>query len=71
MGDSSDLRIGTEELRWRCNPDRFGFETTDEMECCHDIIGQDRALDAIRLGLEISSPGYNIYVSGLTGAVKG
>ncbi|MFQ5510900.1 MAG: AAA family ATPase [Candidatus Krumholzibacteriia bacterium] len=70
MGGSSDLEVGAEAMRWRCNPDRLGFETTDEMECCTDIIGQDRALDAIRLGLEITSPGYNIYVSGLTGTGK-
>ncbi|MEE9270354.1 MAG: ATP-binding protein [Candidatus Krumholzibacteria bacterium] len=70
MGDVSDHRVGVENLRWRCDPDRFGFESTDDVECCREIIGQDRALDAIRLGLEISSPGYNIYVSGLTGTGK-
>jgi lon-related putative ATP-dependent protease len=30
-------------------------------------VGQDRALEALRLGLEVRAPGYNIYVSGLTG----
>lgn len=66
----SKLELSYRDLRWRCNPNDLGFETTDEVPCCYDIIGQDRALAAIRLGLEIRSPGYNIYVSGLTGTGK-
>jgi lon-related putative ATP-dependent protease len=30
-------------------------------------VGQNRALEALRLGLEVRAPGYNIYVSGITG----
>jgi lon-related putative ATP-dependent protease len=70
MGTLLEHAVSVGDLRWRCNPDRLGFESTDEVACCSDIIGQDRALAAIRLGLEISSPGYNIYVSGLTGTGK-
>ncbi|MDH3217230.1 MAG: AAA family ATPase [Candidatus Krumholzibacteria bacterium] len=70
MRSVGDFEVAISDLRWRCNPDRLGFETTDDVPCCTDIIGQDRALDAIRLGLEIDSPGYNIYVSGLTGTGK-
>jgi len=70
MSDLQNYKISVGELRWRCNPDRLGFETTDEIPCCTDIIGQERAVNAIRLGLEIDSPGYNIYVSGLTGTGK-
>jgi lon-related putative ATP-dependent protease len=66
----SKLELSYKDLRWRCDPNELGFETTDEIPCCYDIIGQDRALAAIRLGLEIQSPGYNIYVSGLTGTGK-
>jgi ATP-dependent Lon protease len=70
MGSPSEHQVKVSDLRWRCNPDRLGFDTTDDVACCDDIIGQDRALAAIRLGLEIDSPGYNIYVSGLTGTGK-
>jgi ATP-dependent Lon protease len=70
MTDKHELEVNVGDLRWRCNPDRLGYETTDEVPCCTDIIGQDRAVEAIRLGLEIDSPGYNIYVSGLTGTGK-
>lgn len=58
------------DLRWECDSARLGFETTNELEFKPNIIGQDRALDAIRLGLCIRSPGYNIFISGLTGTGK-
>jgi len=70
MTDPARLRLAPEALRWRCDPDRLGFETTDDFGCRPHIIGQERALDAIRLGLEMKSPGYNIYISGLTGTGK-
>ncbi len=57
-------------LRWTCNPDLLGFDTTKECEKTDSIIGQSRAVKAITLGLEIESPGYNIYVSGMTGTGK-
>ena len=62
--------VPVELLRWTCNPDRLGFETTKECRKTDAIIGQDRAVKAITLGLEIESPGYNIYVSGMTGTGK-
>ena len=62
--------LPTEKLRWQCDPGSLGFETTEELKYCEDIIGQDRALRAIKLGLDIKSPGYNIYVAGLTGTGK-
>ncbi len=59
--------VPVEKLRWRCDPTTLGFRTTDEIKSRDEIIGQARALKAIRLGLEVKSPGYNIYVAGLTG----
>ncbi|MGD0075053.1 MAG: AAA family ATPase [Candidatus Binataceae bacterium] len=31
----------------------------------HDLLGQERALDAIRLAIGIDAPGYNVFTSGL------
>ena len=59
--------VPVEQLRWRCNPDTLPFETTESCEPCQDIIGQERALEAIRLGLDINSVGYNVFVTGLAG----
>ena len=66
----SRLEMKPDDLRWQCDPDGLGFETTASLESKPNIIGQDRALHAIRLGLELRSPGYNIFVSGLTGVGK-
>lgn len=68
--DRKIQEVPVEKLRWRCNPDSLGFETTSDCEKSHGIIGQDRAVKAIVLGLEIDSPGYNIYASGMTGTGK-
>ena len=62
--------VPPEKLRWTCDPDSLGFESTGECKQITGIIGQERALTAIRMGLEIESPGYNIYASGLTGTGK-
>jgi ATP-dependent Lon protease len=70
MTEARKFQVDVKDLRWRCDANRLGFETTDEVTAVKDIIGQDRAVDAIRLGLEIGSPGYNIYVSGLKGTGK-
>jgi lon-related putative ATP-dependent protease len=59
--------LPAEKLRWRCPPESLPFETTDEILPCVEIIGQERALKAIRLGLEVDSIGYNIFVVGLIG----
>ena len=66
----SRLAIKPRDLRWQCDPDALGFETTASLESKPNIIGQERALQAIRLGLDLRSPGYNIFVSGLTGVGK-
>ena len=59
--------VPIDKLRWRCRPESLPFKTTEECEYKEGIIGQDRAVKALRLGLGIKSPGYNIYVSGRTG----
>ncbi|MDX1389517.1 MAG: Lon-like protease helical domain-containing protein, partial [Acidobacteriota bacterium] len=61
-------RVEPGQLRWRCDSEIFGFESTAEIgECPITIIGQPRAMDALRLGLDIRSEGYNIFVAGEVG----
>ena len=62
--------VPVEKLRWQCHPDELGFKTTDELASCDEIIGQERAIRSIKLGLQMKSPGYNIFVAGLTGTGK-
>jgi ATP-dependent Lon protease len=65
--DDRETRLPAEKLAWRCDPASLDFETTAEIPPVEDIIGQARALRAIQLGLDIDSPGYNIYVAGFVG----
>ncbi|MCB2205952.1 AAA family ATPase [bacterium] len=58
------------DLRWYCPPDLIPAETTESVEPIEGIIGQDRALKALKLGVELHSPGYNVFVCGLSGTGK-
>jgi len=62
-------RLDPDQLRWRCDPAEFDFETTaDISECPINIIGQPRAMEALELGLAVKAEGYNIFVSGAVGS---
>ncbi len=64
------VRLSPEELRRRCDPEIFGVETTAECKPLDDVIGQERALRALELGLGIKDFRYNIYVAGSPGTGK-
>src|SRR5687767_4875860 len=36
-----------DRLRWRCDPEQLGFETTAEVAPAESFIGQERGLEAI------------------------
>jgi len=55
------------ELRYTCDPHVFTFKNTAEIEPLDDVIGQERAVHAIDFGLNMTSPGYNIFVTGIEG----
>ncbi|MGB5305587.1 MAG: Lon-like protease helical domain-containing protein, partial [Gammaproteobacteria bacterium] len=57
-------------LSWRCDPQKLPFQTTDELEDLADIFGQSRATDAIRFGIGIRNPGYNLFAFGPEGVGK-
>src|SRR5277367_7205459 len=60
-----------EKLRWRCDPASLPFETTAEIEPASGDIGQERALRALRMGVELTASGYNLFVCGLSGTSRG
>jgi len=62
------LRVPVEELSWSDSLDKIVGESTAEIKPHEGIIGQSRAVKAIRLGLAMKSKGYNIFVSGYPGA---
>src|SRR5271154_1528728 len=60
-----------EKLRWRCELSRIPFETTAQAQKREGFVGQERAVRALKLGVELSAPGYNIFVCGLAGTSRG
>ncbi|MFA6234416.1 MAG: ATP-binding protein [Bacteroidota bacterium] len=63
-------QLPLEDLRWYCPQDIIPAETTEGVDPIEGIIGQDRALKALKLGVELYSPGYNVFVCGLSGTGK-
>lgn len=58
------------QLRWTCDIDCFNFDTTNSVLPIEGIVGQHRAIKALKLGIDIESPGYNIFITGLSGTGK-
>jgi hypothetical protein len=54
-----------EKLRLECSPESVGYETSAEFGPAEGIIGQERALKAIRFGVEMRAKGFNIYAAGV------
>lgn len=67
---TSRYEVPVEKLRWHCDPAHLKFECTKNLAPLKEFIGQDRAIGALRFGLEVKRPGYNIYVAGLSGTGK-
>jgi lon-related putative ATP-dependent protease len=63
---TNNTPLTPEQLRRSCDPAKFEFDITDDLPFEPGIIGQDRAVEAIRFGLDIQSPGFNIFVMGPT-----
>jgi lon-related putative ATP-dependent protease len=59
------------KLRWRCDLSRIPFETTAQAPRREGFVGQQRALRALKMGVELSAPGYNVFVCGLAGTSRG
>ena len=62
--------LGAEALRPCCDPDVLDFESTVELEKLPGIIGQPRAVEAMKLGININQKGYNIFALGPSGTGK-
>ncbi len=65
-------KLTPQQLRRHSDPGAMGFGTTGELAPLDGIVGQERALEALQVGLTIKDERnrYNIYVSGPTGLGK-
>jgi predicted ATP-dependent protease len=62
--------LPAQQLYLSCDHSQFHFHTTADLEDMTEIIGQMRAMDAIRFGTGIHHDGYNLYVLGPSGIGK-
>lgn len=59
-----DLRLKPEQLYLPCDPGKLGFRSTRDLPELTEVIGQERAVEAIRFGVGIKHIGYNLYALG-------
>jgi hypothetical protein len=62
--------VPPERLRRRTDAGSLGFATTADLPEMDGILGQDRALEAVRFGLAIARPGFNLFLLGPLGVGK-
>ncbi|MHA2263460.1 MAG: Lon protease family protein [Candidatus Thorarchaeota archaeon] len=60
-------KLTSEEIHVRCEEKEFACRTSSELFPLENIVGQKRALEALRFGLMIRDKGFNVYVAGIPG----
>lgn len=55
------------KLRRRCDPNQFSFETTAEIADLEDSLGQDRAMQAMRVGVGVRRADHGLFALGAPG----
>lgn len=65
--NNNSLKVPPEQLRWYCDLEKADFASTDDLEACDEILGQERALKALELALNMEYLGYNIFITGKSG----
>jgi len=59
-----------EQLRSPCHLPAAGFDSTDDLADCTELLGQARAAEAVDFGLAMGHDGYNLFVMGPSGVGK-
>ena len=62
--------LNVDQLYQHTDATQFNFETTAELEELVEIVGQERALNAVRFGIGIDQQGYNLFALGPQGLGK-
>jgi lon-related putative ATP-dependent protease len=62
--------LDPEALSQECDPEQFNFETTAELEPLSEVIGQERALEAVHFGIKMRRKGFNLFAMGPHGTGK-
>jgi predicted ATP-dependent protease len=56
-----------DQVSTRIDPKKLGFKSSSELQPFKGVLGQERAENAIRFGVGMNRPGYNIYAMGDNG----
>lgn len=70
MTDLARTALPASSLYSQCDLSQFTFDTTADVEDLAYFLGQQRALDAIRIGVGIKQQGFNLYALGPPGVGK-
>jgi lon-related putative ATP-dependent protease len=62
--------LAPEALCTQCDPAQFTFATTAELDDLTQVLGQARAVEALKFGIGIRRDGYNLFVLGEPGTGK-
>jgi len=62
--------LSADQLRPQCTAETLPFKTSAELEDLPDILGQDRAFQAIEFGINVDHRGFNLFVMGSSGLGK-
>jgi ATP-dependent Lon protease len=65
--DNNYPEVPVNQLRWYCDLGKADFSSTDDLDPCNKILGQERALKALDLGLDMEYLGYNLFITGKSG----
>ncbi len=69
MGDKIQP-LDVTSLRWRCEPETLGFASTRDLEPLANLDGSRRWIEALRFGIAMRRPEYNIFAIGPEGIGK-
>ncbi len=63
---NSQNELNWTELNCSYQPSDISFRTTNEVESIDSLFYQENAIEVVQQGLQIESPGYNLYICGVT-----
>ena len=63
-------KLTSDQLYRKCDPSKFDFNSTADLEERLSALGQNRAIHAVELGIHIKSRGYNLFCLGPEGTGK-
>ncbi len=63
-------RLSPDLLYRKVDPQLLDFDTTDDLETLTEVVGQPRAMQAMKFGVDMARQGYNLFALGPAGLAK-